>query len=112
MSVYVDGAENAYGRMKMCHMIADSLDELLSMADTIGVARKWFQACPPASFPHFDIAQSKKRLALEAGAVEVSRRVLVSHMKRLRLEWFADRHAAAVDRFGFDSQASEAGESK
>ena len=90
MSVYVDGALNAYGRMRMCHMIADDLDELLAMADRIGVARKWFQACPPASFPHFDIAQSKKRLALEAGAVDCTRRVFVEHMRRIRARFTND----------------------
>lgn len=90
MSVYVDGATNEYGRMRMCHMIADSLDELLGMADQIGVARKWFQASPPSSFPHFDIAQSKKRLALQAGAVECSRRVFVEHMRRIRAAFTID----------------------
>lgn len=84
MSVYVDGATNPYGRMKMCHMIADSVDELLEMVDEIGVDRKWFQASPPASFPHFDIAQSKKRLALDAGAVECTRHVFVVHLRRIR----------------------------
>ena len=43
MTVYVDNMQASYGRMKMCHMVADSTDELLAMADRIGVARKWLQ---------------------------------------------------------------------
>lgn len=53
----------------MCHMWADTLDELYAMADKIGVQRKWLQLPPKASWVHFDISLAKKALALEAGAV-------------------------------------------
>ena len=55
----------------MCHMIADSTEELLAMAEEIGVQRKWLQK-PGRHDEHFDIALSKRKLAVEAGAVEVS----------------------------------------
>lgn len=71
MTVYVDNMRASYGRMKMCHMIADSTDELLAMADKIGVARRWLQKAGTAH-EHFDIALSKRDLAVKAGAVEVS----------------------------------------
>jgi len=38
MTVYADDVEHQFGRMKMCHMWADTLDELLAMADKIGIA--------------------------------------------------------------------------
>lgn len=77
MTVYVDDVRHALGRMVMCHMWADSLDELLSMADRIGVQRKWIQGHPTlsigrarsASWVHFDISLGAKAKALAAGAV-------------------------------------------
>lgn len=84
MSCYVDKAKNSYGRMVMSHLIADSLEELHAMADAIGLKRSWFQAAPPASFPHYDIAQSKRAEAINLGAIECDRRTFVGHMRRLR----------------------------
>lgn len=72
MTVYVDDMRAPFGRMKMCHMIADSTEELLAMADRIGVQRRWLQYAG-THHEHFDIAMSKRRLAVAAGAVEVSR---------------------------------------
>ena len=71
MAVYVDDMEAPYGRMKMCHMLADSDEELHAMADRIGVARRWHQA-PPKHSSHYDIALTKKALALDAGAVAIT----------------------------------------
>jgi hypothetical protein len=70
MAVYVDDMEAPYGRMKMCHMLADSDAELHTMADRIGVARRWHQAPPHDS--HYDIALSKKALAVAAGAIAIT----------------------------------------
>lgn len=84
MSVYVDDAKIPYGRMKMCHMLADTEDELHRMADRIGVKRRWFQQ--QASVPHYDVSLSKRRLAVEAGAVELGRRDVGKLIQRLRRE--------------------------
>jgi uncharacterized protein DUF4031 len=67
-----------FGRMKMSHMVADSLDELHAMADKIGVARKWFQnsATMNVSHDHYDISLSKRRLAVANGAIEIDVREL------------------------------------
>lgn len=43
MTVYVDNMKTSYGCMKMCHMAADSNQELLEMVDKIGVSKKWIQ---------------------------------------------------------------------
>lgn len=82
MSVYVDGMRARFGRMVMCHMVADSIDELHEMADTIGVARKWFQG--KTRSPHYDISLSKRALAIEAGAVEITEREIIQVLKRWR----------------------------
>lgn len=87
MPVYVDNMRASYGRMKMCHMVADSMDELLSMADKIGMQRKWFQ---PLSSPHFDVSLTKRSAAIAHGAIQVDRRGLVAAMKRHRDLWRSD----------------------
>ena len=84
MSVYVDRVELGYGRLLMCHMIGDSPDELHAMADRINVARRWFQTPPKASFWHYDIAKSKRALALDAGAIDCDRNTFVAHLRRIR----------------------------
>jgi hypothetical protein len=83
MSVYVDNMQATFGRMKMCHMIADTLDELNEMADTIGVARKWIQNSRSGMI-HYDVCLSKRALAVKAGAIEIDRRQLVEKMREAR----------------------------
>ena len=75
MAVYVDNMRAKFGRMIMCHMIADTDDELHAMADAIGVARRWHQAAGTYR-SHYDIAVSKKALAIQHGAKEITMREL------------------------------------
>jgi hypothetical protein len=84
MAIYVDAPRYSYGRMIMCHMIADTPEELHAMADKIGMARRWFQAPPQASFWHYDIAKFKRALAVEHGAIECDRNAFVGHLRRIR----------------------------
>ena len=52
-------------------MVADTHAELMEMVDIIGVDRRWLQN-PGTVGEHFDIAQGKKKLAIAAGAVQIS----------------------------------------
>ena len=71
----------------MCHMTADSLDELHDMADRLAVKRAWFQAPPKASFPHYDIPEPRRALAIQYGAVEVDNRTCLYFAAQLGVEW-------------------------
>lgn len=84
MSVYVDNMQADFGNMKMCHMIADSTEELLSMCDKIGVQRKWIQK-PNTANEHFDICLSKRKIALANGAIEISLRELARRVEQRKL---------------------------
>lgn len=71
MSVYVDDMRASFGRMIMCHMLADSHEELLAMATTIGLQLRWLQhAGTPRE--HFDISLTKRALAVQYGASEIT----------------------------------------
>lgn len=76
--VYVDDFKARYGRMIMCHMLADTETELHAMADRIGVARRWHQG------DHYDVCQAKRALAIAAGAKEVTRREAVLIRRSVR----------------------------
>lgn len=82
MAVYVDDVRHAFGRMVMCHMWADSLPELLAMADRIGIQRRWLQQPPKASWVHFDISLGKKAAALAADAILTDRLGPHEHLAR------------------------------
>ena len=88
MTVYVDDMRASFGRMVMCHMLADSTEELLAMADRIGVARRWLQKAG-TPHEHFDIALSKRALAVRYGAEEInsSRLGRIIAIKRLGIGW-------------------------
>jgi len=81
--VYVDNACIPYGSMLMCHLAADSTDELLRMVDRIGVHRKWLQH-PGAWDEHFDVCLAKRRLAIRHGAQPVTRRELMAYLRARR----------------------------
>jgi hypothetical protein len=83
VSVYVDDMRAPFGRMVMCHMVADSSSELLAMARMIGVAPKWLQhAGTPRE--HFDICLSKRAEAVRAGAIEVTQRDVALMVRKRR----------------------------
>ena len=68
---YVDREKNSYGRMKMCHLFADSLEELHDMAlNKLHLHRSWFQE---EKTPHYDICQAKRKIAVAKGAIEIDR---------------------------------------
>lgn len=83
MAVYVDDMEARLGRMVMCHMIADSTEELLAIADRIGVQRRWLQDAGTYR-EHFDISKAKRALAVRAGAVEIPMRQLARRVAARR----------------------------
>lgn len=70
MAVYVDNMAANYRRMKMCHMVADTEEELEAMARKIGVQIKWWQYRGTRK-SHFDICMTKKKLAIENGAIHI-----------------------------------------
>lgn len=81
MAVYVDAAVWPYGRMIMCHLLADTEEALHMMADRIGVSRRWFQH---RRYPHYDICKAKRALAVKYGAKEINRRQFVAMATKLK----------------------------
>lgn len=94
MAVYVDNMAARFRGMTMCHIWADTEAELLDMVDKIGVKRKWIQGHPTlstakarkASWVHFDICKSKRKLAVLAGAIETDKYGPLEHKARVDID--------------------------
>lgn len=75
MSVFVDDMMAPFKAfpgahvMYMCHLYADTHEELIAMVDKIGVNRKWIQYPGHPVKEHFDIAKGKRALAIKHGAI-------------------------------------------
>lgn len=87
--VYIDDmeAEVAIGfggrYMKLCHMVADTHEELIDMANKVGVPLKYIQKAGTPE-EHFDITKRAKFAAIKLGAKDVSSRFIVSIIQRKR----------------------------
>lgn len=72
MSVYVGVPMWPFGNMIMCHMVADTEEELDEMATKLGL-RRWKQVPRRdkgvGSLVHYDIAKSKRAQAIKLGAI-------------------------------------------
>jgi hypothetical protein len=78
MSVYVGVPmwEWEFGRMIMCHMVADTEQELDDMADKLGLRRAWKQENPRGrkhgtvgALTHYDVSKGKRTQAIKLGAI-------------------------------------------
>ena len=83
MALYVDDAQNPYGRMKMAHMIADTHAELVQAAEALGLDR-WLQH-EGTWKEHLDVCQSKRREAIaELKAIPITQKELFLKSKSKR----------------------------
>ena len=75
VSVYVDRFPpvRKYGVTFVAHMIADTHDELESMARALRLSRSWIQK-PGTYAEHYDLNEYKRSMAVRFGAIEVTKR--------------------------------------
>ena len=82
MAVYVDKLmDYSWRHGPSCHLIADSVEELITFAVEIGLCAEWFQ---PRSSPHFDLTAEGRKAAVRMGAIELNNRELVAKIRELR----------------------------
>jgi hypothetical protein len=84
MAVYVDAEGIRWRGREWSHLVADSLDELHTFADRLGLQRRWFQS--KSRYPHYDVTASVRARALSLGATGAEREVIVGCAKRMRSE--------------------------
>lgn len=69
MAVYIDDAFLPFGRMKMCHLVADTVEELQAFARQLEMKSEWFQ---DHRIPHYDVSMQVRGKAVALGAIETS----------------------------------------
>lgn len=69
MTVYVGVPMWPFRNMIMCHMFADTNEELEEMARKLRLNRSWQQKPRENIGPHYDIAKSKRAEAVRLGAI-------------------------------------------
>jgi hypothetical protein len=84
MAVYVDYIrEHPSGQW--CHMIADTDDELHTMARQLGLRRGWLHISA-SGIAHYDLRPAQRDEAINLGAVEITSKELVRRGKQILAE--------------------------
>jgi hypothetical protein len=87
VSVYVDPltacVPNAsWPWRRSCHLFADTLEELHEFAALINLSRVWFQRHRQCD--HYDLTAGRRALAIQMGAISLSRRETVDKWREIR----------------------------
>lgn len=89
MAVFVDNSRLPWRGQMWCHLVADSVQELHTFADQLGLKRAWFQ--DRTMYPHYDVTVNVRVRALELGARLGDKQTIISCAKRMRGELVASR---------------------
>jgi hypothetical protein len=85
LAVYVDQPVWEWRGRHWCHLLADTDEELHTLAAALGLKRQWFQHSPERPWKdHYDIPDELRGEALRAGAVEVDLRHVAAHLRARR----------------------------
>ena len=92
MSCYVDTVRSYPGAglkfTEFCHLLADSREELHSMADAVGMPRRFFQDHPWRW--HYDLPAPLRVAAVAHGAQEIDLAAVGALLKQRRTEGRAE----------------------
>ena len=85
MTVYVDALIWERHDRLWCHLLGDDDVQLHALAAAIGCARHRYQSRPARPWvDHYDIDEQRRRMAIERGAVALTRSEVVALIARKR----------------------------
>lgn len=90
MTVYVDDVYIAAdvpgvrSNARWCHLMADSNEELVEFASSVGINPNWIQEPRKRYGAHFDVVKSTRARCVKAGAVEIDWRDMGDILRQLR----------------------------
>lgn len=75
--VLIDFPKNGW-----CHLVADTIPNLHSFAQSIGLKKCWFQNKRGKHQPHYDVKGAMIDKAIKAGAAQVNSRAIVEFLRQ------------------------------
>lgn len=93
--VYVDEAIFPFRKGNWCHMWCADVETLHHFASSIGLKRAWFQ--DRDGFQHYDLSPTRRVMAINAGAVEITCREMVKKVREFRNLTRSEAHQATTE---------------
>lgn len=88
MATYVDNSNNPRGRHRVCHLFADTTEELIQIGKKLGLNERWV-SMRGTHLECFDLWRSKRTKAIKHGAISITRERVAEIIEEKKIRFSA-----------------------